>query len=104
MQKIALELAAVGMKLAKQVNNKRGMALCGVGTELTEDIIARLSEMEINWITVEGHPVDTGEREKSLDQQIDELHARFRHVEGDPLMRKIKNIFLERLKERTEES
>ena len=75
MQKIPLELAAVGMKLAKQVNNKRGMALCGVGTELTEDIIARLLKMEINLITVEGHPVDTGESEKSLSQQIDELHA-----------------------------
>ena len=104
MQKIPFELAAVGMKLAKPVNNKRGMALCGVGTELTEDIIARLSKMEINWITVEGHPVDTGESEKSLSQQVDELHDRFRHVEGDPLMRKIKNIFLKRLKEGAEES
>jgi len=103
MQKIPLKVATVGMKLAKPVKNKRGMPLCGVGTELTEDLIARLSDMEVKQITVEGHPVDTGDSEKSLNQQIDELHARFRHMEGDPLMGKIKGIFLERLKERAEE-
>jgi hypothetical protein len=104
MQKIPLELATAGMKLAKLVNNKRGMPLCSAGTELTENIIARLSNMGVKRITVEGHPVDTEDREKSLSQQIDELHARFKYVEGDPLMRKIKDIFLERLKEMAEEA
>ena len=103
MQKIPLELAAAGMKLAKQVNNKKGIVLCGVGTELTEEIISRLSNMGVERIKVEGHPVNTGERVKSLGEQIDELHARFRFVEGDPLMRKIKNMFLQRLKERVGE-
>ncbi len=104
MQNIPLELATAGMKLAKPVKNQRGMILCGVGTELTEDIIARLSNMEVKQIIVEGPPGDKGEMEKSLSQQIDELHARFRYVEGDPLMRKIENIFLERLKEGAEEA
>ena len=104
MQKISLELATAGMKLATLVNNKRGMPLCSAGTELTENIIARLSNMGVKRITVEGHPVDTEDREKSLSQQIDELHARFKYVEGDPLMRKIKEIFLERLKEMAEEA
>jgi len=100
MQKIPIDLATPGMKLAKQVANDRGIVLCGPGTELTEEMITRLSDMGAKRITVEGHPVDTGDSEKSLGQQIDELHARFRKVEGDPLMRKIKDIFLERLKER----
>ncbi len=104
MQKIPLELATAGMQLAKLVNNKRGMPLCSAGTELTENIIARLSNMGVKRITVEGHPVDTEDREKSLSQQIDERHARFKYVEGDPLMRKIKDIFLERLKEMAEEA
>ena len=101
MQKIPLELAAPGMKLAKPVTNKRGMTLCSAKTELTEELIERLTRMEVTRITVEGHPVDTGETEKSLSQQMDELHARFRDVEGDPLMAQIKNIFLEGLRERT---
>ena len=104
MQKIPLELAAVGMKLAKPVVNKRGMTLCSAGTELTEELLERLKRMEMTRITVEGHSVDTGETEKSLGQQMAELDTRFRNVEGDPLMSKIKNIFLECLKERAEEA
>ncbi len=103
MQKIPLKLAAPGMKLAKSVSNKRGMTLCGEGTELTESIIDRMNEMEVKRITVEGHPVDTGVEEKSLSQQIDELNARFRYVEADPLMKKLKNTFLGLLKEKDEE-
>jgi len=100
MQKIPIDLATPGMKLAKPVANDRGIVLCGPGSELAEEMITRLSDMGIKRITVQGHPVDTGDSEKSLGQQTDELHARFRKVEGDPLMRKIKDIFLERLKER----
>jgi hypothetical protein len=100
MQKIPINLATPGMKLAKSVANDRGIVLCGPGTELTEEIIARLSNTGAKRITVEGHPIDTGDAGESLGQQIDELHARFRKVEGDPLMKKIKNIFLEGLKER----
>ena len=104
MQRISLKHAAVGMKLAKPVKNKRGMTLCGAGTELNEEIIARLSDREIKRITVEGHPVDTEEEEKSLSQQIDELNARFRKVDRNPLMRKLKKIFLGLLKEGAKEA
>jgi hypothetical protein len=102
MQRISLDLAAPGMKLAKVVKNKRGMVLCSAGTELNEDIIARLSRMEIDRITVEGHPVDSVESEKSLDQRIGELNNRFKHVAGDALMKKIQNVLLKLLKEKAE--
>jgi len=72
MQRISIELAAAGMKLAKLVKNKRGMTLCGAGTELTEEIIERLSDMGVKRITVEGHPVDyahwmPGEKKHEVD-------------------------------------
>ncbi len=104
MQKIPLKLAKAGMKLAKPVKNDRGMTLCGAGIELTEEMINRLSNMEVARITVEGHPIDTGESVKSLSQLIDELDVRFRHVEGDPLMMKIKGILLERFKQKAGEA
>jgi len=104
MKDIPLEDATVGMKLAKPVNNQRGMTLCGAGTELTEDVIARLSKMEVKQITVEVPTGDKGEMEKGLSQQIDELNARFRYVEEDPLMAKIKNMLLERLNKKEEEA
>lgn len=103
MKKIPISLATPGMKLARPVTNERGIVLCAPGTELTEEMIARLSGMGAKRIAVEGPPGDTGDVEKSLDQQIDELHTRFRKVEGDPLMRKIKEAFLGRLKERANE-
>jgi hypothetical protein len=101
MQKIPLTLASPGMKLAKPVTNKRGMPLCGAGTELTEALLARLSDVGIQQIVVEGHPVDMGEDEATLDQQIDELHARFTQVQSNPLMMKIRDILLERLQQKS---
>jgi hypothetical protein len=60
--------------------------------------------MEINRITVEGHPVDTGQAVKSLDQMLGELDERFRKVKNDPLMKKIKSIISEVLKEQAKEA
>ena len=91
------------MKLGKSVTNERGMALCGAGTELTQEIINRLSSMAVKRITVEGRPLDTGDSEKSISEQIEELNTRFRKVEGDPLMRRIRDIFLERLRQKVPE-
>jgi hypothetical protein len=102
MQKVQLSLAAPGIKLAKPVTNKKGMVLYGVGTVLTKEIIALLSDIGVEQITVEGHPLDTGDTGKSLSQHIDDLHSRFRYVQGDPLMSKIKGLLLERLRERAE--
>ncbi len=104
MQKIPLELAAPGMKLAKPVINPRGMTLCGAGTELTQELIGRISRMEVRKVTVEGHPVDTGEEEKTLSEQIEELESRFKRVQGDALMTKIKNVLVKQLTERAEEA
>jgi hypothetical protein len=103
MQRIPLELVKPGMKLAKVINNDRGMTLCGAGVELTEALIARLSDMGIKRITVEGHPTGTSDKGQSLGEQIDALNARFRHVEGDPLMSKVKNILLEHFKQKAGE-
>jgi hypothetical protein len=102
MQKVPLNLAVAGMKLAKPVTNNRGMVLYGGGAVLTKEIIARLSDAGVEQITVEGHPLDTGDGGKNLSQHIDDLHFRFRHVQGDPLMSKIKGLLLERLRERAE--
>jgi hypothetical protein len=100
MQDVTLERARAGMKLARPVTNKRGVILYGVGAVLTADIIARLSKMGIDKITVDGNPPRAADDEESLSLQIEELNARFRYVEGDPLMGKIKHLILKQLKER----
>ena len=100
MQDVTLERARAGMKLARPVTNKRGIILYGVGAVLTADIIARLSEMGVDQITVDGNPPNTADEQESLRLQVKELNARFRYVEGDPLMGKIKNLILKHVKER----
>ena len=102
MQNVTLDPAAAGKKLAKPVTDKRGTILYDAGAVLTVDIIARLSEMGIEQITIEENPQLGAEVEKSLSQQVKELNARFRYVEEDPLMGKIKNLILAQLKERAE--
>ncbi len=103
MQKIPLELAGEGMKLAKPVKNKRGMTLCSPGTELSGPVIERLSNMGVSHITVEGHPVETGEEEKTVSDRVQELRERFKNVEEDQLMRKIRDVFIENLRETEEQ-
>jgi hypothetical protein len=98
MQRISLNRAKPGMILAKAVENDRGMTLYGEGTELTEKAIARLSNMEIQKITVQGHPVDMGDG-RNVEEQLEAMHNRFRKVKTDPLMRKIEDTFVKVLKE-----
>lgn len=61
MQKIPIDLAAPGMKLAKPVLKEGGMTIMAEGMELNDSLISRLQAMKIDRITVQGHPVDMGE-------------------------------------------
>ncbi|MBI5747997.1 MAG: hypothetical protein HZA00_02650 [Nitrospinae bacterium] len=100
MQKIPLNLAKSGMRLAKAVFNEKGLVLCGEGVELSEALISRLSNLNINKITVEGHPVDTGVEEKPLEEQLKDLEKRFEKVKSDTLMKMIKDTIERQIRER----
>lgn len=91
MQKLAIKDIKPGMFLAKPVMSDKGMPLCTEGTELTDKLIDRLKEMNISILTVKGHPVDTGEPDKTAEDMIQEMTARFALVEGDPLMDRIRD-------------
>lgn len=90
MQKIPINLATPGMKLAKPVTRENGITIMAEGMELTDGLIARLDAMKIERITVQGHPVDMGgagagtrwaERRDRLD------HLFRRHGEDKWMMR-----------------
>jgi hypothetical protein len=88
MPKIPASKLEAGMKLSKPVAAKNGMVMLGEGTELTATWIERIQDMGIATIFVEGPPVQTIPKEEALDN----LHARFSHVEGKPYMDVIKKI------------
>lgn len=76
-----------GMRLAKPVMNKAGMALLGEGTELTETWIARIQDMALEGaIYVEGKL----EMEVPMDEMLAALEMRFRSAQGNPRMETIK--------------
>lgn len=100
MQKIPLRLAEEGMSLARDVfrnDSPAGMPICGKGTVLTDALIARLEHLGVSSVFVEGHPLWTDD-DKSLDDMLVELDARFEKVADDPLTSRLHVIYREYLK------
>ncbi|MEI6609703.1 MAG: hypothetical protein WCO53_08150 [Deltaproteobacteria bacterium] len=93
MPKIPVLKLEPGMILAKPVTAKNGMVMLGEGTELTDKWIERIQDMDIANIFVEGPPIQTISKEEALDN----LNARFSHLEGKPYMKAIKKIVKEHI-------
>jgi hypothetical protein len=95
MQKIPIVMAKPGMVLAQDIfneDNASGMPICGKGIKLTDSLINRFTQMNIQSISVEGHPVKM-EGEASVDEMLAALDKRFSRVADDPLMMKVKALF-----------
>lgn len=104
MQRIPLERACRGMKLAKPLVNENGVTLIREGTQLTNPLLEKLRSLGIRNVIVQGHPLkDKGAIEKPLHVLEKELRDRFRPVQANPLMRQLREIFLEELRFREEE-
>ena len=86
-----MELLKPGAKLAKPVVNDSGMILIGEGVELKESHIARLHDICIRTVFVEG----TAGSSKSMEELLAELDERFRKTESEPYMGTVKRIFKE---------
>lgn len=95
MQKIPLMLAKAGMTLARDVfrgDSPVGIPLCGKGTELTDSLIARFDNMDVQSLHVEGHPV-WEEGERSFDDLLQDLDRRFSKTIQEPLNAKLYDIY-----------
>lgn len=94
MQNIPLALAEPDMVLAKELKreeNPDGPPICGKGVVLTDSLIARLESMGVQTVTVAGRPVRM-DGDQTLEEMLDALDKRFRRVENDPLMMKVKEV------------
>ncbi|MGE4424169.1 MAG: hypothetical protein AB7D39_17860 [Pseudodesulfovibrio sp.] len=93
MQKIPINLAAPGMKLAKAVTRENGMTIMAEGMELTESLISRLEGMNIERITVQGHPVEMGGAGAGTHwgERRDRLDHLFRQYAEDKWMMRVKD-------------
>ncbi len=93
MQKIPIDKAGPGMVLEKPVLRDNGLVLVAPGTELTPSLLHRLKSMDVEWITVQGHPVDMeGMGTKSYQERIQDLDHMFRQYDRDDWMMKVKEV------------
>ncbi len=110
MQRIPIKLAKAEMVLAKDAVTPEGQVLCGAGTKLSEELIARLRKQGVLVLSVKGRPVKQP-GEKSLSERLKALDERFSKVKKDPVLRALEHLigeywiveekgeeFLERLK------
>ena len=106
MQKIPLLTAKAGMILARDVFRSEsaiGIPICGKDTELTDSLIARLENMNIQSVYVVGHPVRE-EGDLSIDDILNDLQSRFAKVLHDPRTAKLHDIYADYLKRSMGES
>ncbi len=96
MQKIPLALAKAGMKLAKPAQKEGGMVIAATGMELTERLIERLANMDVEAVVVEGNPLDPSAGEDTPFARIAErLDHLFRRYTSDPAMTETKEMLRE---------
>lgn len=91
MPKIAVGNLKPGMKLSKPVVNEAGMILLGEGTELTNALIERLQNMNVSSVFVEG----VSKPQKSKEDALAEIDARFKKTENEPYMSMLKRLIKE---------
>lgn len=92
MKTVAVKDIEAGMVLAKPVANKAGLTICQESVELTEEHIVRFGNMDIDFVTVEGHK-EMSHEEK--EQFLSKLDHRFRKVHDNSAMNSLKNIVKE---------
>ncbi len=90
MQKVPLSMVQPGMVLEKPVTRENGMTLIGAGTELTESLIQRLENMNIESVIVQGNPLASADGKSAYDAKIERLDYLFRQYEDDSWMKKVK--------------
>ncbi len=99
MEIIPLKRATAQMVLAKDIMRSEGpnpLPISRKGTELTQTLIKQLLDMGIQSVAVEEHPICQKEKE-GLQEGLDKLAYRFKRLEGNPVMMKIKEIYQDRL-------
>lgn len=95
MAKVAVANLKAGMKLLKPVVNETGMVMFGEGTVLTDQMITRLSNMNISAVFVEGGQ----QRTKSKEEALRELEQRFARSGENEQMRMLKKVMIEHIEE-----
>jgi len=97
MQRIKIDEAREGMKLAKPVMSEQGTVLCREGTDLSEGMIEVLKKRGVIKLRVEGHPVERPD-EVPLEKRLEGVRLRFSKAEESLYAMKLRNIIIRNIK------
>ena len=100
MKRVLLQEAAPGMVLVKPVTNSAGHVVVAAGMTLNEPLITHLERLGKAAVYVEGAPDEGASR--SFEEVERELADRFRKVEGEPQLARIRKAIHQFLKSQTE--
>ncbi|MFQ3574176.1 MAG: hypothetical protein SNJ53_06035 [Thermodesulfovibrionales bacterium] len=95
MAKVPVTHLKPGMKLIKPVVNDAGMVMLGEGTVLTDQMINKISNMNISAVFVDG----SSQKAKSKEETIKEIEERFSKSADTEQMRLLKRLMLEHVEE-----
>ncbi len=95
MAKVAIANLKAGMRLTKPVVNETGMVMFGEGTVLTDQMITKLSNMNISAVFVEG----AQQRTKTKDEALREIEQRFARSGENEQMKMLKKVMIEHIEE-----
>jgi hypothetical protein len=97
MQKIPLNLAKPGFRLAKPVARADGAVVVPQGAELTEAILDKLDMMGVEVVVVDGEPItmDGVASGTNYDVRLQRLDHLFRKHQDDAWMNQLKGLIRE---------
>jgi hypothetical protein len=95
MNKISINVAEQDMVLARSIATPGGVVLAAEGTALTTSLISRFKSKGIDGIWVEGNKNISESEYASIMEHIE---ARFDKLEQDPLLGRLKQVLVERLR------
>lgn len=91
MKKVRVESINPGMKLARGLTNEAGITLFSEGTTLNESQISRIKAMNIDSVYIVGSSTPA----VPIEEELALLEARFKKIENNPDMLKLKNTVRE---------
>jgi hypothetical protein len=90
--------SAIGSTVTRDVKDDKGAVVCFAGDNLTTSLLLDLKRAGISSVYVECQPGPDGGR--SVEELLTELDRRFAAVEGDPVMRVLKEAIAEKKREK----
>lgn len=96
---VRVDESAIGSTLARDVKDGEGAVVCSAGDRLSWRLVHKLRRDGIDTVHVKRKPA-RGEN-RAVDERLSELDRKFAYSENDPVMRALKDVVAEKIREKS---